>query len=129
VERLVFINKSKHAIDEFVSLEIGEFAQLSGASEMRGVEGVTAGTAQGALLGDFDRKRGRATTEDTCPRVKDFGCFHDLSPNKVGLVGCQLRTGADPRERFSFQAQERRRSNLTRLAICGSARTDRVGYP
>jgi hypothetical protein len=54
VQRLVFIDDSEDSGHELVALKIGEFAEACGASEVGGVEGVTAGATQGAFLGDFD---------------------------------------------------------------------------
>jgi hypothetical protein len=79
VERLVLIDQRKHSYNEFIALEVGEFVQLAYASEMRRIEGVASRAPQGAFLGDFDRKRRRATGQNPGPCVKNFGFFHYLS--------------------------------------------------
>ena len=54
VQGLVLVDERENSAHQFVTFEVGELAKLHARAEVRGVEGVAAGTAQGAFLGDFD---------------------------------------------------------------------------
>ncbi len=84
VQGLVLIEESENAGDELVAFVVGKLAQLSAAAEVGGVEGVAAGTAQGALFGDFDGDGRGAAGEDPAPGVDDFGFLHANSATAVG---------------------------------------------
>jgi len=79
VNRFQFVDHCEDSRDEIVAFEIREFAQLSRATQMRRVEGVAAGAAQGAFLGDFDGKGRRTAGEDSGPCVENFGFLHCFS--------------------------------------------------
>ncbi len=114
----MFIDKGKDAIDEFLTLEIRELAELGSAAEMSGIEGIASGTTQRTFFGDFDGKRWRAAAEDTSPCLQDFGCFHDLSQKSGGtgwlsegngrLAGYQL-AGSERKEIKSAEEVCKRR--------------------
>jgi hypothetical protein len=50
----MLIDQRKHPLDEFIALEVGEFAQLGRASEMCRIEGIASRAPQGAFLCDLD---------------------------------------------------------------------------
>jgi len=72
VQGLFFVQESEHTLDELVSLEVGEFAELDASIEVRWVEGVTTRAAQRAFLGNFDGQGRSATDENLGPCAEDF---------------------------------------------------------
>ena len=54
MEGLVLVDEGEDFCYEFVSLEVGELAELGFAAEMSCVEGVAAGAAERAFFRDFD---------------------------------------------------------------------------
>jgi hypothetical protein len=79
MERPMFIDDGDHSRYQLVPFEIGEVAQPRCASEVSGVKRVTAGATQGALFGDFDRKGGRPTGQDSSPCLDYFRFLHCVS--------------------------------------------------
>jgi hypothetical protein len=54
VQRLERIDKFKHSRDEFIAFKVRQVAQLGIATQMRRIECVASGTAQGAFFCDLD---------------------------------------------------------------------------
>ncbi len=67
MERPMLVDHSEHSHNQFVALEVRELAKLCRASQVCRIECVASRTAQGAFLGDLDRKRRCAAGEDAGP--------------------------------------------------------------
>ena len=72
MQRLVLIDHCQHIAHQRVALEVRKLAQFSARAQVRRVEGIAAGAAQRAFLGDLDRKGGRAAAQNTCPGLQNF---------------------------------------------------------
>ncbi len=75
MERLVLVDQLEHAVDQLLSFEIREAAQVGGA-EMRVFVGVASGTAQRAFFGDFQRKAGNTADKGSAPRLQNWLDLH-----------------------------------------------------
>jgi hypothetical protein len=76
MERLQLVKKSEDTGDKLIAFVVRELTKLSGAAEVRSVESVAPGTAEGALFCDFDGQRRGAPGEDSGPGMDDLGLFH-----------------------------------------------------
>ena len=74
VNRVFFVDDRQDAIDQFLSLEIGDLAQRDVTAEVLVAVGVTAGAAKRAFPRDLDRQGGPIASEDLSPRGDD--AFH-----------------------------------------------------
>jgi hypothetical protein len=74
VEGLKFVDGLKDVSDKLVILEVRQLTEcgVSVSAEMGGVVGVTAGTAERALAGNFNGKRWALAQENGLPCLHDF---------------------------------------------------------
>jgi len=74
VKRAMLVDQRQHTVDQFLTLEIANFAKSDVAAEVIVAVRIATGTTQRALAGDFNGKRRRITGEDPTPGREDT--FH-----------------------------------------------------
>ena len=76
MQRPPLLDEIEHAVDEFLSLVVGELAQHDVAAEMRVAVRVTARTPERTLARDLDRQIRAIPLQDPAPGLDDGTAFH-----------------------------------------------------
>ena len=88
VQRLLPPNDVEHAVDEFLSLVVGQFAKHDVTAQMRVAVRVAPGASQRALARDLDREVGTIPRKNQAPGFDDRCALHGYGISRFFDVRC-----------------------------------------
>ena len=112
VEWAVSPHQGQHALDQRLSLKVGELSQIGTASQMPILVGITPRTVERTFPGDFNGKGWKPTLQDSSPGMHHFDGLH-TSPLWLNLDRTGLHLPHPSRTPSSLSSELSPRAALT----------------